>query len=62
MVESTLDHSYTGPKAVRAAITARTRAIMPVHFAGLPVDMEELYGLAAEHGLRVVEDAAPLLR
>jgi dTDP-4-amino-4,6-dideoxygalactose transaminase len=41
-----------------AAITPRTRAIMPVHFAGLPVDMEALYGLAAEHGLRVVEDAA----
>ena len=43
---------------VPAAITPRTRAIMPVHFAGLPVDMEGLYGLAAEHGLRVVEDAA----
>jgi dTDP-4-amino-4,6-dideoxygalactose transaminase len=40
------------------AITSKTRAIMPVHFAGLPVDMEALYGLAAEHGLRVVEDAA----
>ena len=40
------------------AITAKTRAIMPVHFAGLPVDMDRLYGLAAEHGLRVVEDAA----
>ena len=43
---------------VPAAITPKTRAIMPVHFAGLPVDMEGLYGLAAEHGLRVVEDAA----
>jgi hypothetical protein len=43
---------------VHAAITAKTRAIMPVHFAGLPVDMDGLYGLAAEHGLRVVEDAA----
>jgi len=43
---------------VPAAITSKTRAIMPVHFAGLPVDMEGLYGLAAEHGLRVVEDAA----
>jgi dTDP-4-amino-4,6-dideoxygalactose transaminase len=43
---------------VPPAITARTRAIMPVHFAGLPVDMDRLYGLAAEHGLRVVEDAA----
>jgi dTDP-4-amino-4,6-dideoxygalactose transaminase len=40
------------------AISARTRAIMPVHFAGLPVDMQTLYALAADHGLRVVEDAA----
>src|SRR3984957_331622 len=43
---------------VRPAITAKTRAIMPVHFAGLPVDMDALYGIAAQHGLRVVEDAA----
>jgi dTDP-4-amino-4,6-dideoxygalactose transaminase len=43
---------------VPAAITAQTRAIMPVHFAGLPVDMDALYTLAADHGLRVVEDAA----
>ena len=43
---------------VPGAITAKTRAIMPVHFAGLPVNMDALYGLAAEHGLRVVEDAA----
>lgn len=40
------------------AITARTRAIMPVHFAGLPVDMDALYSLARRRGLRVVEDAA----
>jgi dTDP-4-amino-4,6-dideoxygalactose transaminase len=43
---------------VSAAITAKSRAIMPVHFAGLPVDMDGLYALAAKHGLRVVEDAA----
>ncbi|MGC1522307.1 MAG: DegT/DnrJ/EryC1/StrS aminotransferase family protein [Steroidobacteraceae bacterium] len=43
---------------VPEAITARTRAIMPVHFAGLPVDMQGLYALAADRGLRVVEDAA----
>jgi len=43
---------------VPAAITPRTRAIMPVHFSGLPVDMDGLYRLAKEHGLRVVEDAA----
>ena len=43
---------------VRPAMTARTRAIMPVHFAGLPVDMDALYEIAGQHGLRVVEDAA----
>lgn len=40
------------------AITPRTRAILPVHFAGLPVDLEPLYALAEKHGLRVIEDAA----
>ena len=43
---------------VPRALTAKTRAIMPVHFAGLPVDMDLLYSIAAQHGLRVVEDAA----
>ena len=43
---------------VEAAITARTRAIMPTHFAGLPVDMARLYDIAERHGLRVIEDAA----
>jgi dTDP-4-amino-4,6-dideoxygalactose transaminase len=44
--------------AVEAAITPRTRALMPVYLAGLPVDMDRLYGIARRHGLRVVEDAA----
>lgn len=44
--------------AVEAAITPRTRALMPVYLAGLPVDMERLYAIARKHGLRVVEDAA----
>ncbi|TAM47158.1 MAG: DegT/DnrJ/EryC1/StrS aminotransferase family protein [Gammaproteobacteria bacterium] len=43
---------------LEAAITPRTRAIMPVHFAGLPVDLDPLYALAQKHKLRVVEDAA----
>ena len=43
---------------VEAAITSRTRAIMPVHFAGRPVDMDRLYAIARGRGLRVVEDAA----
>jgi dTDP-4-amino-4,6-dideoxygalactose transaminase len=40
------------------AITDRTRAIMPVHYSGLPVDREPLYQLAEKHQLRVIEDAA----
>lgn len=43
---------------VEAAITTRTRAIIPVYLAGLPVDMDKLYGIARRHNLRVVEDAA----
>jgi dTDP-4-amino-4,6-dideoxygalactose transaminase len=43
---------------VAAAITAKTRAIMPVYLAGLPVDMDQLYAIAKQHDLRVIEDAA----
>ena len=43
---------------VSAAITSKTRAIMPVYLAGLPVDMDQLYSLAKRHNLRVIEDAA----
>ena len=43
---------------VLAAITPKTRAIMPVYLAGLPVDMDRLYAIAKEHQLRVIEDAA----
>lgn len=40
------------------ALTPRTRALMPVHFAGLAVDLDPLYALARARGLRVIEDAA----
>ncbi|MFL6709896.1 MAG: DegT/DnrJ/EryC1/StrS family aminotransferase [Massilia sp.] len=43
---------------LEAAITPRTRAIIPVYLAGLPVDMDRLYAIAEKHKLRVVEDAA----
>ena len=43
---------------IPAAITLRTRAILPVDLAGLPVDRDRLYALAAAHRLRVIEDAA----
>ena len=49
------------PAAVAAAITPRTKAIMPVHYAGLAADMPALLALAKEHGLKVVEDAAHAL-
>ncbi|MBE2258940.1 MAG: DegT/DnrJ/EryC1/StrS aminotransferase family protein [Rhodobacteraceae bacterium] len=43
---------------IEAAITPRTRALMPVDLAGLPVDRDRLYAIAGRHRLRVVEDAA----
>jgi dTDP-4-amino-4,6-dideoxygalactose transaminase len=43
---------------VEAAITSRTRAIIPVYLSGLPVDMDRLYAIAEKHRLRVIEDAA----
>lgn len=49
------------PAAVRAAITPRTRAIMPVHYAGLACRMDEILDIARSHGLKVVEDAAHAL-
>jgi dTDP-4-amino-4,6-dideoxygalactose transaminase len=52
-------HTYNiDVSRLQAAITSRTRAILPVHFAGLPVDLDPLYALAEQHGLRVIEDAA----
>ncbi|MFG1683029.1 DegT/DnrJ/EryC1/StrS family aminotransferase [Nonomuraea sp. NPDC049269] len=49
---------HLSPEAVEAALTGRTAAIMPVHLAGSPADMDPLNALAARHGLVVVEDAA----
>jgi dTDP-4-amino-4,6-dideoxygalactose transaminase len=46
---------------LEAAITPRTRAIVPVHVAGLPCDMDAILAIAKRHGLRVVEDAAHAL-
>src|SRR5574341_1498567 len=43
---------------IEAAVTARTRAIMPVSLYGQPADMDEINALAAKHGLPVIEDAA----
>jgi dTDP-4-amino-4,6-dideoxygalactose transaminase len=43
---------------VEASITARTKALIPVYLAGLPIDMDRLYAIASKYRLRVIEDAA----
>jgi dTDP-4-amino-4,6-dideoxygalactose transaminase len=43
---------------LKQAINKRTRVILPVHFAGSPVDLDPMYELASQHGLRILEDAA----
>lgn len=46
------------PSAVRAKVTNRTKAIIPVHFAGQVCDMDELTSIASEAGIPIIEDAA----
>ncbi|MGH2350964.1 MAG: aminotransferase class I/II-fold pyridoxal phosphate-dependent enzyme [Chloroflexota bacterium] len=46
------------PQAVEAAVTPRTKAIIPVHMAGQPVDMDTIHAIARRHNLAVIEDAA----
>jgi dTDP-4-amino-4,6-dideoxygalactose transaminase len=52
------DTGCIDPDAVRAAITPRTRAIVPVHYSGMACDLGSLYAIAEKHGLFVSEDAA----
>jgi dTDP-4-amino-4,6-dideoxygalactose transaminase len=46
------------PSRVKSAITSKTRAILPVHFAGRPCEMDALCDLARQHGLKMIEDCA----
>lgn len=46
------------PKALEAAITPRTKAIIPVHMLGAPADMDPILALARKHGIYVLEDSA----
>jgi dTDP-4-amino-4,6-dideoxygalactose transaminase len=55
---ASLDDWVVSPEEIRNRITPRTRAIVPMHYAGFPCDMVEIGNIAREHGLRIVEDAA----
>lgn len=46
------------PKLIYSKITAKTKAIIPVHYTGLPCNMDEIIKIAQEHNLRIIEDAA----
>lgn len=56
--DSTADNPNMDPAQLEALITSRTRAIVPVHYAGIACDMEPIMAIAERHGLFVVEDAA----
>lgn len=58
LVDSHRETGLIDLDAAEAAITSRTKAIMPVHFAGRPVDMDRICTLRDRHGLLVIEDAA----
>lgn len=57
-VEPDLETYNLDPERLTAAITPRTKVILPVHLYGLPCDMEAINAIAAQRGIRVLEDAA----
>lgn len=58
LVDVCPDDLNINPQLIEAAITERTWAIIPVHIAGLPANLEAIYAIAARHNLAVIEDAA----
>ena len=58
LVDCKEDSFHIDPEAIERAITPRTRAIIPVHFAGAPCDMDAILPLARRNGIKVIEDAA----
>ena len=58
LVDVDPDTQNLDPHGIEAAITSRTKAVLPVHFAGRPCAMDPLMAAADKHGLKVVEDCA----
>jgi dTDP-4-amino-4,6-dideoxygalactose transaminase len=58
LVDCAKESFHVDPRGIERAITSRTRAIMPVHYAGYPCDMDPILDIARRHGLKVIEDAA----
>lgn len=58
LVDCRLEDYLIDPAAIAAAITPRTKAILPVHLYGQPANMEPIAALAKQHGLHLLEDAA----
>ncbi|MDR3433834.1 MAG: UDP-4-amino-4-deoxy-L-arabinose aminotransferase [Rouxiella aceris] len=58
MIDVDPDTLMVRPEDVAAAITSKTKAIIPVHYAGAALDLDPLYALAQEHNIALIEDAA----
>lgn len=58
MIDINRDTLMVTPQAIEAAITPRTRAIIPVHYAGAPADIDAIRHIGERHGIPVIEDAA----
>ncbi|WP_181944719.1 DegT/DnrJ/EryC1/StrS family aminotransferase, partial [Klebsiella pneumoniae] len=58
MIDVDPDNLMITPEAVEAAITPRTKAIIPVHYAGAPADIDAIRAIGERHAIPVIEDAA----
>jgi dTDP-4-amino-4,6-dideoxygalactose transaminase len=61
LVDCEVGSYHVGPEQIERAISSRTRAILPVHYAGYPCDMDPILEIARKHDLKVIEDAAHAL-
>ncbi|MDA8480394.1 UDP-4-amino-4-deoxy-L-arabinose aminotransferase [Citrobacter sp. Awk 4] len=58
MIDIDRDTLMVTPEQIESAITPRTKAIIPVHYAGAPADMDAIYALGDRYGIPIIEDAA----